>query len=425
VARLESQQIDHQTTGELFRRLVDHAPDAICVVTGERLRYVNSAALRWLGADSSDRLVGRHIADFIDPAAMVQMRSSIAALGDIGEPANAFEARLQCLDGTTRGVEGVVALTVWEREPAYHLTFHDLRASMTAHRFERVMASLDRGVIVVRSDGYITFINAAAMHIYGLRPDSSKKEFVRRAAASQVCDVDGDPVPPESRPGSRVRGAVEVSKQIYGVDMTDGRRIWLLTSALLLEPDMPAESDMLVSFSDITSEREDLDRLIYRANHDPLTGLPNRAFVLRRITGALASSDRGRLRAVLFIDLDDLKSTNDTLGHQAGDDLLNAAAARLRQAVGPHDVVGRHGGDEFVLMIYRDTGREDLEALVSRLRARLAQPVDIAGTDVPIRASIGIVEVDGAEARTAEEILRDADRAMYKAKRAGRGYRKV
>ena len=153
---------------------------------------------------------------------------------------------------------------------------------------------------------------------------------------------------------------------------------------------------MLVSFSDITSEREDLDRLIYQANHDPLTGLPNRAFVLRRITGALASSDRGRLRAVLFIDLDDLKSTNDTLGHQAGDDLLNAAAARLRQAVGPRDVVGRHGGDEFVLLIYRDAGREDLETLVSRLRARLAEPVDIAGTAVPIRASIGIVEVDGA-----------------------------
>jgi len=425
VARLESQQIDHQMTGEWFRRLVDHAPDAICVVKGERLRYVNSAALRWLGADSSDQLVGRHIADVIDPAAMVQMRASIAALGETGEPASAFEARLQCLDGTTRGVEGVVALTVWEREPAYHLTFHDLRASMAAHRFESVMASLDRGVIVLRSDGYIKFINAAAMQIYGLRPDSSRKEYARRAAASQICDVDGNPVPPESRPGARAPGAVEVSKQIYGVDMSDGRRIWLLTSAMLLEPDVPAESDMLVSFSDITSEREDLDRLIYQANHDPLTGLPNRAFVLRRITGALASSDRGRVRAVLFIDLDDLKSTNDTLGHQAGDDLLNAAAARLRQAVGPRDVVGRHGGDEFVLLLYRDAGREDLETLVSRLRERLAEPVDIAGTAVPIRASIGIVEVDGAEARTAEEILRDADRAMYKAKRAGRGYRKV
>jgi diguanylate cyclase (GGDEF)-like protein/PAS domain S-box-containing protein len=424
VARLEGQQIDHRLTGEWLRRLVDHAPDAICVVKGERLRYVNSAALQWIGADSSDQLIGRPIADFIDPAAMAQMQARAATLRDVGDSTTVFEARLQCLDGTTRRVEGVVALTVWEREPAYHLVLHDLRASMPAHRFESVMASLAMGVIVVRSDGYIKYVNAAAMQIYGLRPDSSKREFARRAAASRICDVDGNPVPPESRPGSRAHGAVEVTKQIYGVDMGDGRRTWLLTSALLLEPDAQG-ADMVVSFSDITSEREDLDRLIYQANHDPLTGLPNRAFVLRRITEALASSDRGRLRAVLFIDLDDLKSTNDTLGHEAGDDLLNAAAARLRQAVGPRDVVGRHGGDEFVLLIYGDAARKDLEALVSRLRTRLAEPVAIADTAVPIRASIGIVEVDGAEPRTAEEILRDADRAMYKAKRAGRGYRKV
>ena len=108
MARLESQQIDHQTTGEWFRRLVDHAPDAICVRQGERLRYVNGAALRWLGADSSDQLVGRHIADFVDPAAMVQMRASIAALRR-HRRIRRVPSRRDCsvLDGTTRGVEAV------------------------------------------------------------------------------------------------------------------------------------------------------------------------------------------------------------------------------------------------------------------------------------------------------------------------------
>jgi diguanylate cyclase (GGDEF)-like protein len=124
---------------------------------------------------------------------------------------------------------------------------------------------------------------------------------------------------------------------------------------------------------------------------------------------------------VLFIDLDDLKSTNDTLGHEAGDELLNAAATRLRQAVGPVDVVGRLGGDEFVLLVFGDATRRELDRLVSRLRIRLAEPVHISSTTVPIRASVGIVEVGGDDARSAEEILRDADRAMYKAKRAGRG----
>jgi diguanylate cyclase (GGDEF)-like protein len=123
---------------------------------------------------------------------------------------------------------------------------------------------------------------------------------------------------------------------------------------------------------------------------------------------------------VLFIDLDDLKTTNDTLGHEAGDELLRAAAARLRRAVGSGDVVGRHGGDEFVALVFGVASRDELDAVVDRLRLALADPVAIAGTTIPIRASMGLVEVDSDDPRTAEEILRDADRAMYMAKRARR-----
>ncbi len=115
--------------------------------------------------------------------------------------------------------------------------------------------------------------------------------------------------------------------------------------------------------------------------------------MLRRITEALAATDGARLSAVLFTDLDDLKATNDTLGHEAGDNLLGAAAARLRQAVGPGDVVGRHGGDEFVVLLFGETTRDDLNALVDRLRVQLAEPVVIAETTTPIRASVGLVEV--------------------------------
>lgn len=200
--------------------------------------------------------------------------------------------------------------------------------------------------------------------------------------------------------------------------MPDGERRWMLTSSRLLDSEDP-DSDVLVSFSDITTERADLDRLIYQAKHDPLTRLPNRAFVLREITESLALTDCGRLRALLFIDLDDLKTTNDTPGHEAGDVLLNAAATRL--AVGSADVVGRHGGDEFVVLIFGDATRGELDHLTNRLRVRLAEPVDIAETTAPIRASVGIIEVERSDRRSGEEILRDADRAMYKAKRAGRG----
>ena len=288
--------------------------------------------------------------------------------------------------------------------------------------FKSFLELLDDGVIVLRKDGTITYINPAAMRIVGLGPEHSTAEFARWTASLPIFDEDGTPIPPQLRPVARLfRTGVAYSKEVYGTELPNGERRWLLASGCLLNPDDPAHSEGLFSFSDITAQRAAVEQLVYQANHDPLTGLPNRGFVLRRISEALSTTDGARLRAVLFIDLDDLKTTNDTLGHEAGDNLLGAAAARLRQAVGQGDVVGRHGGDEFVILLFGKTTRDELNALVDRLRVQLAEPVVIAETTTPIRASVGLVEVHHDDERAAEEILRDADRAMYKAKRAGRG----
>ncbi|WP_164478573.1 sensor domain-containing diguanylate cyclase [Mycolicibacterium stellerae] len=408
-------------TGEWFRRLVEHAPDAILVVANERLRYLNAIAVQWMGAQFSDELIGRHITGVLAPDAIPQMRSANAVLREIGEASDPYETQLLRSDGAILTVEAVSVLTLWGGEPAHQIVLRDGGALVATRRFDAILASLDEGVIVVRLDGRIKLINAAAIRIYGLGADATVGDFAREAAAVAVYDARGNPVAPQLRPGVRFEGkVVECSGQVYGVDMPTGERKWLRTGVRLLDSGDP-DSDVLVSFSDITAEREDFDRLVYQANHDPLTGLPNRAFVLRKISEALASPDCGQLRAVLFIDVDDLKTTNDTLGHDAGDELLNAAATRLRQAVGLTDVVGRHGGDEFVLLIYGDATRAELDHLVSRLRARLAAPVAIVDTSVSIRASVGIVEVERDDGRSAEAILRDADRAMYEAKRAGRG----
>jgi diguanylate cyclase (GGDEF)-like protein len=288
--------------------------------------------------------------------------------------------------------------------------------------FKAIVELLDDGVVILRRDGHITYLNPAALRIVGLGPGHNAAEFATWTASLPIYDADGVPVPPQLRPVAQLfRTGVAFSKQVYGTELPNGQRRWMLASGRLLNPDAPADSDILFSFSDITAERAAVEQLAYQANHDPLTGLPNRGFVLRRISEALATTDGARLRAVLFIDLDDLKTTNDTLGHEAGDDLLGAAAARLRQAVGQGNVVGRHGGDEFVVLLFDETTRDELNALVDRLRVQLAEPVAIAETTTPIRASVGLVEVHHDDERAAEEILRDADRAMYKAKRAGRG----
>lgn len=312
-----------------------------------------------------------------------------------------------------------------ERDTAHQPATRDVTAltGVKEPAFEAIVHMLDDGVIVLSADGHLKYVNPAALRMYDLPSGRAAAELIKRVAKSPCYDADGTRLESAMHPAALAfRSGRSFTKAIYGMDLPGGNRRWLLISGRLLNAD-DRHSDVLVSFSDITAERDDLDRLVHQATHDPLTALPNRAFVLRRITEALTSAGCRRLRGVLFIDLDDLKVTNDTLGHDAGDDLLNATAMRLREVAGPVNVVGRHGGDEFVVLIYRNAPRDGLEGLVRRLRARLAEPVIIADTTIAIRASVGFVHVDGDDTRSAEEILRDADRAMYVAKRAGRGPR--
>jgi diguanylate cyclase (GGDEF)-like protein/PAS domain S-box-containing protein len=430
VARAENHhQTDPNLTGDRFHPLVDHSPAAIWVLQDGRIVYSNLAAVRCLAAQTREQLDGHLLTDFVDPQSIPTIWARIAELRQVGETSEPFMAQIVRLDGSTISVEAVSVLTLWDGEPAHQVVLRDVGAQKpardpphrAAHPFSALVELLDDGVVVLRKDGYIRFTNPAAMRIVGLRPEHPAADFARWTASLPIYDVNGEPVPPQLRPVAQLfRTGVAFSKQIFGTDLPNGERKWMLASGRLLNPNAPEDSDMLFSFSDITAERAELERLVYQANHDPLTGLPNRGFVLRRITDSLAATERW-LRAVLFIDLDDLKTTNDSLGHDAGDELLRAAAARLRQTAGPADVVGRHGGDEFVVLIFGTATRGELNALVERLRSRLAEPVVVADTTTPIRASVGLVEVHRDDERTAEEILRDADRAMYTAKRAGRG----
>ena len=160
--------------------------------------------------------------------------------------------------------------------------------------------------------------------------------------------------------------------------------------------------------------------LHHLALHDSLTRLPNRALILDRIEQMLARSRREHTPvAVLFLDLDNFKDVNDTLGHAAGDQLLAGVAARLTSAIRQEDTVGRLGGDEFVVLAEGASLAAGAEVVAERILDVLATPFDIAGSDTPlmVTASIGIAE--GWRA-TPDELLRDADMALYKAKAAGK-----
>ena len=161
--------------------------------------------------------------------------------------------------------------------------------------------------------------------------------------------------------------------------------------------------------------------LVFMATHDPLTGLPNRTLILDRAEQLLARGRRERqLCAALFIDLDGFKEVNDGLGHQAGDELLRAAAARLQSTIREADTLGRMGGDEFVVLVDGASLPAGPELVAERLLDALRLPfkVEVApNASITLSASIGVAIADG---HSAHDLLRDADVAMYRAKLSGR-----
>ena len=178
------------------------------------------------------------------------------------------------------------------------------------------------------------------------------------------------------------------------------------------------------SQSDVTGQKRAEERLVHDALHDALTGLPNRSLFMDRLDHTVslaaqrAARRRGRGFGVLFIDLDRFKLVNDTLGHAVGDHLLIEVARRITTCLRPGDTAARLGGDEFAVLLEDVEAVADAEAIAERVVARIGEPLPISGQTLYPGASVGVV-VEGADARPPGEILRNADIAMYRAKRSG------
>jgi diguanylate cyclase (GGDEF)-like protein/PAS domain S-box-containing protein len=206
----------------------------------------------------------------------------------------------------------------------------------------------------------------------------------------------------------------------------DGTYRWMLTRGIALCDGDGRATRIAGSLTDVTERKKAEDRLLHDAFHDALTGLANRALFLDRLGLSLARSKRHRgfRFAVLYLDLDRFKLINDSLGHLRGDEALIAIARNLETCVRPGDTVARLGGDELAVLLDDLSSEQDAEELTRRIEERLAAPLQVDGQEVYISASIGIV-LGTAGYERPEEILRDADAAMYRAKALGRNRHEV
>ena len=225
-----------------------------------------------------------------------------------------------------------------------------------------------------------------------------------------------------------VTAQIDRSARLAGLDAgaeefltkpVDRAELWIRVRNLLR---LKAYGDFLKNHSsmleqEVQSRTADLDHL---AHYDPLTGLPNRKLFYETLQKTLGqASDNGLMVAVLFIDLDHFKNVNDTQGHAIGDELLRQFSNRLVQCVHTRDTVGRLGGDEFALILTMQDGQRAATVVANKIRDVLREPFDLKGDEVTVTASIGIT-VHPDDASDPETLLKYADTAMYRAKKAGR-----
>ena len=215
-------------------------------------------------------------------------------------------------------------------------------------------------------------------------------------------------------------GAVPVYHVEFRVRRRSGDWLWVRARGRVVERDARGRAVRLAgTYADINARKMAEDRLRHRAEFDTLTDLPNRSLFIERLQQAMARATPSSPMALLFLDVDHFKTINDTLGHEAGDQVLKVFATRMRECIRQADTVARLSGDEFTVILEGLHGVDDAQALASKLVETLRAPIALAGKLFVITASVGVAMWSDGETDDAE-LLRRADTALYEAKRRGR-----
>ena len=302
---------------------------------------------------------------------------------------------------------------------AWDITEHKIaeRSLRTSERLNReIISGLLEGVMVVDTDARVVLANEAAARLFGV----AVNELVGRplsAVPVDLLDDRGRLLDADCLPLTRALHGEEVRSVVVRLVRRDGTLLWIEAHANPLVDDEGGVYGAVASYDDVTLRVEEDRRNRHEADTDPLTGLANRRALERTLGSALArASVRGRVAAVLMLDLNGFKAINDSHGHAAGDAALREVARRLRRCVRERDLVARLGGDEFVVLL-TDVGGSSgaAQEACERVDAALSAPIVLEQGEMTLRAAIGVATFPG-DAADAPSLLAVADRAMYAAK---------
>lgn len=409
-----------------FRNIFEHAVVGMYQSTPDgHFIKANQSLAGILGYDSPDDLM-RNLPDirmvYADPDERALVLSGIEQQGQVRNA----EVRMRRRDGSpiwvslsarvVRNSAGSVAY--------FEGSLYDITAQKTAEealqgseqRYRLLVEHSQVGVFI-NENGRYTYVNSAFANMLGY----SEAEFLQLTYR--------DIFPPEEVSAADER----FQKRLRGEHVPDNYESSLLhkdrhTRIIVTQSigviDLNDRRLMIGTVRDITDQKRFEAQLHHNATHDPLTGLPNRTLFIQRLSQAMGQSRHRSTPgyAVLFVDLDSFKVVNDSLGHAVGDQLLIEVAKRLKQCIGPWDTIARHGGDEFTILVDQMERPQDAVEVAERIQAELMHPIQLGANEIYTNASIGIAP-GNPQYLTTDEVLRDADTAMYQAKAAGRaGY---
>lgn len=379
---------------------------------------------------SRTTLLGQPLAAWLEPPAAVPLAEALVVVREQQQPqklVRGLDLQAKRADGSTFPVELLLApMTEGGRSVQAVVAIHDLGPRLaweqlmvsSRRQAEVTLDSIGDAVVACNLQHRITLFNPAAARMSGWPVDEAMGKPLDEVLRF-IDPANGDVVSSLLREAIRSDAMVRQQSDRL-LQRRDGENAAVAESAAPIRDRFGTVSGAVLSLHDVSQLHAQTQTLSHQAQHDHLTGLPNRVLLQDRLTQALAQQERGYKGALLYLDLDLFKTINDTLGHPVGDRVLQEVALRLRAGVREDDTVSRQGGDEFVLLLVRLADPRDAARVAEKLINAIEGPINIDGQDLTISASIGIAlfPQDGHDTRT---LTRQADAALYHAKQGGRG----
>lgn len=420
---------------ERFHRLFDDA-DAMAIqgyLPDGEVVFWNHASEKIYGYSAAEA-VGRNLYDLIIPPAMRdEVRAGVRQIIESGRRIPPGRLWLRHKDGHSVLVYSSHTLVETPGQPKMlfcmdvdlnELAQVEAELNIALTKYKTLFDSFPLGITITDPAGRVLETNSAAEELLGV-PRSVHMQRDIDSPAWRIVRVDGTPMPPEEYASVR---ALKEKRRIENVEMgivkAEGEITWISVTADLLPLD---GYGLVISYGDISARRAAEEQIRLMAYYDPLTNLPNRRLLMDRLAQALIASKRSQAYgALLMLDLDNFKRLNDSYGHSVGDQLLIEVADRLRAHVRQEDSVARLGGDEYVVILEElggdfDAAMQQADRLAEKIRLALARPYLLAGVEKPYSCSASIgVRLFRSHLESVENVLKQADAALYQAKDAGR-----